>query len=755
MRAGEAARAKSRCCSKASIAARASGSIETWLARQPGVVRCGVNFATRRARVRWDPAARRGSPICCARVVAIGYRAYPYDPARREALARARVARAAAARWPSRVLAMMQVMMFAVPDYVSDDGVEPEYRLLLEWASLTLTLPVAAVFARRRSSSARGATCGIGRPAWTCRSRWASPPRSAASAWATFAARGAVYYDSVTMFVALLLVARYVELRARAAGGRRDRGGRPRPCPRPRSVSRLARAAVTSRRSARASARRRRHRAASRPGATVPADGDIVDGRVERRGSDAHRRDAAAGQGAGDARARRVSVNRESPLVVRVTAAGEATRLAALARLVERAAGERPRIARVADRVARVVRRRAARRRRGHRCRLVALDPSRALMVDVRRAGRVVPVRAVAGHARGAGRGRRRARPRRHRRRARRRARGAGARHARRVRQDRNADDGPRRAARRSMPSGACDRATMRSRSRRRSKHGPTHPMARRFARAVPHGAAAAAATSWRRSRRTASKASSTGAACASAGPIRRPRCRDGRAARCRGAARRDATRVALGDEPGWLALFALADALRPGAADARARAAGARDRPALLSGDRAATRRGRREGARHRRLPAATRSPRTSAPPSRGCSAKARSWRWSATASTTRRRSRRPTCRSALGSARALTQWTADIVVLGDELPRVADAIAMRARTFRVDPRRTSPGRSPTTSSRSRCGDRTRVAAGRGAGHVGVVAARRRQCAARRADATATSCSPANALSAPRLIGG
>ena len=42
----------------------------------------------------------------------------------------------------------------------------------------------------------------------------------AASAWSTFTGRGEVYYDSVTMFVALLLVARYCEHRARAKAAR-------------------------------------------------------------------------------------------------------------------------------------------------------------------------------------------------------------------------------------------------------------------------------------------------------------------------------------------------------------------------------------------------------------------------------------------------------------------------------------------------------------------------------------------------------
>ena len=113
--------------------------IESWLARQQGIVGADVNFATRRALVRFDPARTRLSSILRA-VAAIGYRAHPYDPARREALAR-RESRAMLLRMAVALLAMMQVMMFAVPTYITVDGVEPAHRRLLEWASLTLTLP--------------------------------------------------------------------------------------------------------------------------------------------------------------------------------------------------------------------------------------------------------------------------------------------------------------------------------------------------------------------------------------------------------------------------------------------------------------------------------------------------------------------------------------------------------------------------------------------------------------------------------------
>src|SRR5262245_30397414 len=114
--------------------------IERWLARQPGVDGVAVNFTTRRARVTFDPAHTRLAAIAEA-AAAIGYRAYPYDPARRESLAR-RETRALFARMSIAWLAMMQVMMFAVPVYFADDSVAPEQRALLDWASLALTLPV-------------------------------------------------------------------------------------------------------------------------------------------------------------------------------------------------------------------------------------------------------------------------------------------------------------------------------------------------------------------------------------------------------------------------------------------------------------------------------------------------------------------------------------------------------------------------------------------------------------------------------------
>src|SRR5208282_1413981 len=84
---------------------------ETYLLRQPGVLAVRINFATRRARVQWDS---RQTQLCSLlqAVAAIGYRAHPYDPARREASAR-KEARGLLLRMALALLAMMQVMMFA------------------------------------------------------------------------------------------------------------------------------------------------------------------------------------------------------------------------------------------------------------------------------------------------------------------------------------------------------------------------------------------------------------------------------------------------------------------------------------------------------------------------------------------------------------------------------------------------------------------------------------------------------------------
>lgn len=320
--------------------------IESWLGRTPGVARAQVNYATRRALVAWDPERTRLSSILRA-VAAIGYRAYPYDPARREALAR-RESRRLLLRTAIALLAMMQVMMLAVPTYITVDGVEPEHRLLLEWASLTLTLP-ALLYSAVPFFRGAWRDVVVRRPGMDVPVVLGLVAAFLASAHATYTGHGAVYYDSVTMFIGLLLLARYLELVARRrAGDAIETVAKARPLTAERLAGGAGSQAVEVVGAASLVAG---DVVLVRPGATVPADGFVVDGEAEVEEAVLTGESQPVRRRPGDA-VLAGSVTRDGALTVRVSAAGEATRLAAVERLVERAAAARPRVARTADRVA-------------------------------------------------------------------------------------------------------------------------------------------------------------------------------------------------------------------------------------------------------------------------------------------------------------------------------------------------------------------------------------------------------------------
>jgi len=136
-----------------------------------------------------------------------------------------RVRRHMLARLGLAWLAMMQVMMFAFPGYLrttpmsSDDITLLDHAIfLMNWCSLVLTVPVvlycawpvwhAAVKRARDAHLSMDVPVALGIVA-------AFLP----SVLATWKGRGEVYFDSVTMFVAFLLTARYLELCARQAMG--------------------------------------------------------------------------------------------------------------------------------------------------------------------------------------------------------------------------------------------------------------------------------------------------------------------------------------------------------------------------------------------------------------------------------------------------------------------------------------------------------------------------------------------------------
>ena len=191
--------------------------IESALRAVDGVIEASVDAAAQRAAVRWDAALTRPSALIEA-VRRAGYDAAP-DTAADARMQRLRASRLALRRLFVAAFCAMQVMMLATPAYVSaPGGIEPDLLHLLNWGSWVMSLPVlafsAAPFFKGAWRSVRARHIGMDVPVVL-----GIAVSFIASSGAAFDPNGAfgseVYFDSLTMFVALLLGGRYLELRAR------------------------------------------------------------------------------------------------------------------------------------------------------------------------------------------------------------------------------------------------------------------------------------------------------------------------------------------------------------------------------------------------------------------------------------------------------------------------------------------------------------------------------------------------------------
>jgi Cu2+-exporting ATPase len=319
---------------------------ESHISRQPGVTGVDINYTTRRARVRWDTNTTHLSSILEA-IAAIGYRAHPYDAVKSEQLAK-KERKSALWRLFVAGFGMMQVMMYAIPVYLADDGtMTADIEQLMRWASLLLTLPVvlysSAPFFSNAFRDLRFFRVGMDVPV-----ALGVGAAFIASLWATVTGHGEVYFDSVTMFVFFLLSGRYLEMMARQKSVR--------------GVEELARAipAFAFKLPAYPSWEGQQVVVADlaigdyvlvKPGEVVPADGLLVEGDSMLNESLLTGESLPIAKMVGDVLTGG-SVNTASPIVIKVNRVGEQTRMASIARLMERAATEKPKMVLMADRIA-------------------------------------------------------------------------------------------------------------------------------------------------------------------------------------------------------------------------------------------------------------------------------------------------------------------------------------------------------------------------------------------------------------------
>ena len=192
-------------------------NVESALRAVPGVKSAHVNGATHRANVVWADNEVKPSNWFSA-IDTAGYHAIPaQDHAARDA-SRLRL-RQSLWRWAVAGFCMMQVMMYALPPYFSGpDEITPDMLSLLRWASWVLTLPVmffsADVFTSAAWRDMRQGHIIMDLP--VALGLWVS---FIVSTIAMFEPNGllgdAVYFDSITMFVFFLLTGRWLEARLR------------------------------------------------------------------------------------------------------------------------------------------------------------------------------------------------------------------------------------------------------------------------------------------------------------------------------------------------------------------------------------------------------------------------------------------------------------------------------------------------------------------------------------------------------------
>lgn len=321
-------------------------NVEKALRSVPGVKQATVNGATHRAEVVWEVDAVKPSQWLNALHDA-GYEAVPANDHVARSEGKLEVRRQLW-RWAVAGFCMMQVMMYALPPYFSPD-ITAEMLTLLRWAAWVLTLPVmffsADVFTAAAWRDLKRGNISMDLP--VAIGIWVSFMVSSAAMFSPDGFFGnEVYFDSITMFVFFLLTGRWLEarLRERTAGSLEALINRlPQSVYRKRADGEFDNVGLAMVKPGDV--------LQVHPGEVFAADGRLLSGHtwveeallsgesepLERRPGEA----VLAG-----------SHNLRETVTMQVTALGESTRYAAIVNLMQTASLHKPRLAALADRIA-------------------------------------------------------------------------------------------------------------------------------------------------------------------------------------------------------------------------------------------------------------------------------------------------------------------------------------------------------------------------------------------------------------------
>lgn len=187
--------------------------IEKQVSTKQGVVSIRVNTTTNRAILAWDKTQTKLSELLSS-IHKLGYKAAPFEADKQEAAYHEQM-KQYLYRLGIAGLATMQVMMLAVALYLEVFGdLEPEFKNYFRWVSLIFATPVmlysALPFYLNAWRSIRSRTLGMDVPVSI-----AMIFAYCASLVATVTEQGEVFFESISMFAFFLLVGRFLEMRAR------------------------------------------------------------------------------------------------------------------------------------------------------------------------------------------------------------------------------------------------------------------------------------------------------------------------------------------------------------------------------------------------------------------------------------------------------------------------------------------------------------------------------------------------------------
>ena len=311
-----------------------------------GIIDVELDYASHHARVRWDPERIKLSEILES-ILNIGYVAHPYDASRREELNALQKKRSTERLIFAGIIGMM-VMNFAIAGYVmgySDETGELGLWIIIgRWTSLFATTALLAypgqeffIGAWRDLSNRR---LGMDVPIVLGLS-----VAYLGSLHTTWSQSGEVYYDSIAMFVFLVLLARRIELRGRVrAANALDRVGKILP----RLATRLengieCEVLVTELEPG--------DRVRVRPGETVPTDGRLIEGQSSFDESLLTGESLPISRQAGDA-VIGGSCNIDQAVLIQIEKDSGDSTIAEIHRLLTRGMREAPRYAILAQRAA-------------------------------------------------------------------------------------------------------------------------------------------------------------------------------------------------------------------------------------------------------------------------------------------------------------------------------------------------------------------------------------------------------------------